>query len=70
MSSDREGREVGAPAPAGAPEKVKAAGEFCDGLLARMGAQVDVEVRETPEAIGVSLKPREGNHCVYATFCP
>jgi spoIIIJ-associated protein len=26
-----------------------------------MGASVDVSVRETPEAIGVSLAPREGN---------
>ncbi len=61
MSSDREVREQGTPAPAEAPEKVKVAREFCEGLFARMGGQVDVEVRETPEAIGVSLKPREGN---------
>ena len=27
----------------------------------RLGAAVDVSVRETPEAIGVSLAPREGN---------
>ena len=59
MPSDRE--TGGLPPPAQAPEKVKAAREFCQGLLARMGAQVDVEVKETPEAIGVSLQPREGN---------
>ena len=60
MAEDREEREAVAP-PAEAPEKVKLAREFCEGLLSRMGAQVDVEVRETPEAIGISLKPREGN---------
>jgi spoIIIJ-associated protein len=40
---------------------VKAAREFLTGLFERMGALVEVEVKETPEAIGVSLKPREGN---------
>ena len=54
-------REQGAPPPVSAPEKVQAASDFCEGLLSRMGALVDVEVKETPEAIGVSLKPREGN---------
>jgi spoIIIJ-associated protein len=49
------------PPPREAPEKVARAREFCEGLFQRMGAQIDVEVRETPEAIGVSLKPREGN---------
>jgi spoIIIJ-associated protein len=56
-----EEREHGTPPPAQAPEKVKAAREFCEGLFARMGALVDVEVQETADAIGVSLKPREGN---------
>jgi spoIIIJ-associated protein len=56
-----EGQDQGAPPPVSAPEKVQAAREFCEGLLTRMGASVDVEVKETPEAIGVSLKPREGN---------
>jgi spoIIIJ-associated protein len=50
-----------APPPAEAPEKVKAAREFCEGLLSRLGAQVDVAVAETPEAIGIALKAREGN---------
>jgi spoIIIJ-associated protein len=59
MPDDRE--RTSAPPPREAPEKVKAAQEFCDGLLQRLGAAVDVEVKETPEAIGVSLKPREGN---------
>jgi spoIIIJ-associated protein len=49
------------PPPAEAPEKVQAAREFCEGLFSRMGAAIDVEVRETAEAIGVSLKPRPGN---------
>jgi spoIIIJ-associated protein len=54
------GRE-GAPPPREAPEKVARAKAFCDELLRRLGAEVEVEVRETPEAIGVSLTPRDGN---------
>jgi spoIIIJ-associated protein len=50
-----------APPPAEAPEKVKAAREFCEGLLSRLGALVDVAVAESPEAIGIALKAREGN---------
>lgn len=49
------------PPPREAPEKVARAREFCEELFRRMGAQIEVEVRETPEAIGVSLRPREGN---------
>ncbi len=49
------------PVPREAPEKVARAREFCSGLLQRMGAQVEVEIRETAEAIGVSLKPGAGN---------
>jgi spoIIIJ-associated protein len=57
-----EGREhPTTPPPREAPEKVKAAREFCEGLLARLGAQVDVDVHESPEAIAVALKAREGN---------
>jgi spoIIIJ-associated protein len=52
---------VGGPPPAEAPEKVAKTREFCEGLFARLGAAVDVEVKETPEQIGVSLKPRDGN---------
>jgi spoIIIJ-associated protein len=53
------GRE--APPPREAPEKVERAKEFCTGLLERLGAAVDVAVKETPEAIGVSLAPRADN---------
>ncbi|HUK67004.1 MAG TPA: R3H domain-containing nucleic acid-binding protein [Anaeromyxobacteraceae bacterium] len=53
--------DVRPPAPAEAPEKVKAAREFCEGLFARLGAQIDLEVKETKEAIGISLRPRPGN---------
>jgi spoIIIJ-associated protein len=53
------GRE--ATPPREAPEKVERAKAFCTGLLEKLGAAVDVAVRETPEAIGVSLSPREGN---------
>jgi len=51
----------GAPPPRQAPEKVKRAVEFCEGLLSRLGADVAVEAQESAEAIAVSLKPREGN---------
>ncbi len=50
-----------APPPREAPEKVARAREFCEGLLSRLGADVAVEVKETPEQIGVALTPREGN---------
>lgn len=51
----------GAPPPAEAPEKVAKAKAFCEGLLARMGAEVEVGVRETAEQIAISLTPRDGN---------
>ncbi len=57
---ETHGHGAGAPPPREAPEKVAKAREFCVELARRLGAQVDIEVRETPEAIGVSLKPREG----------
>lgn len=57
--SDRDRLE--APPPASAPAKVKAAVAFCEGLLQRMGGDVAVEAQETPEAIGLSLRPRDGN---------
>ncbi len=50
-----------APPPREAPEKVARAREFCEGLLGRLGAAVEVAVKETPEQIGVSLTAREGN---------
>jgi len=57
--SEREG--TSAAPPREAPEKVARAKEFCEALLSRMGARVEVAVRETPDAIGVSLAPAEGN---------
>jgi spoIIIJ-associated protein len=51
----------GAPPPREAPEKVEKARAFCVELFDRLGAKVGVEVRETPEAIGVSVSPQEGN---------
>jgi len=56
-----DGERENAPPPREAPEKVERARAFCTGLFGRMGAAVEVSVRETPEAIGVSLTPREGN---------
>jgi spoIIIJ-associated protein len=50
-----------APPPREAPEKVAKAKEFCEGLFSRLGAAIDVAVKETPEQIGVSLSPRPGN---------
>jgi spoIIIJ-associated protein len=40
---------------------VQRARTFCAELFQRLGAKIGVEVRETPEAIGVSLTPQEGN---------
>lgn len=57
---DDHGRE-GAPPPREAPEKVERARAFCEELFRRLGGEVTVEVRETPEAIGVSLTARPGN---------
>jgi spoIIIJ-associated protein len=51
----------GAPPPVEAPEKVARAREFCTGLLERLGASVDVAVKETPDQIGLALTPRAGN---------
>jgi len=58
---DARDRDRGPPPPAEAPEKVTAAREFCQGLLQRLGAEVEVAVRETPESIGVALTARAGN---------
>jgi len=49
------------PPPVSAPEKVEKARAFCGELLRRMGALVELEVRESPEAIGVWVKPLDGN---------
>ena len=57
---ETSGRE-GGPPPREAPEKVARAREFCVGLFERLGAKVEVEVRETAEAIGVSLAPAPDN---------
>ncbi len=48
------------PPPAHAPEKVAKAKAFCETLFQKLGVAVTVEVRETPEAIGVSLVPASG----------
>ena len=62
MSDDRDVHRPALPLPpVEAPEKVKAAREFCEELLGRLGAEVEVGVRETPEAIGIALRPRAGN---------
>ncbi len=55
---DRTGREA---PPPHAPEKVERALAFCRGLFEKLGAAVDVEAKETPDAIGVSLTARPGN---------
>lgn len=58
---ERREDRAATPPPREAPEKVKRAVEFCRGLLERVGAEVEVEVQESPEAIAVSLTPRPGN---------
>jgi spoIIIJ-associated protein len=62
LSETFEGRPGGEGLPPReAPEKVKRAREFCEELLRRLSAQVAIEVKETPEAIGISLTPKDGN---------
>jgi spoIIIJ-associated protein len=56
-----EGRASGEVAPASAPEKVAAARAFCEGLLQRLGADVELDVKESAESIAVALRPREAN---------
>jgi spoIIIJ-associated protein len=48
------------PPPARAPEKVARAKAFCETLFQKLGVAVTVDVRETPEAIGVSILPTGG----------
>jgi spoIIIJ-associated protein len=54
-------RNEPAPPPRETPEKVARTKAFCEELFRRMGGEIAVEVKETGEAIGVSLTPREGN---------
>lgn len=58
---DETRSKEGAPPPREAPEKVTRARVFCEELFRRLGAVVVVDVKETPEAIGVSLTAGEGN---------
>lgn len=48
------------PPPAHAPEKVARAKAFCETLFQKLEVAVAVEVRETQEAIGVSIRPAAG----------
>lgn len=59
MAETRENE--GAAPPREAPEKVAKARAFCEELLRRLGAEVTVEAKETPDAIGVSLTAGPGN---------
>jgi spoIIIJ-associated protein len=54
-------RREGGPPPREAPEKVEKARAFCEELFRRLGGEVSVEVKETAEAIGVSLTPSPGS---------
>lgn len=49
------------PKPLEASEKALRAKGFCEELFRRIGASVEVAVKETPEAIGVALAASEGN---------
>jgi spoIIIJ-associated protein len=59
MDERNEGQS--APPPREAPEKVAKARSFCEELFRRLGAEVTIEVKETPDAIGVSLTPGPAN---------
>lgn len=48
------------PPPAHAPEKVARAKGFCETLFQKLELAVEVGVLETPEAIGISIKPTAG----------
>ncbi len=61
MTMPDDPRHEGPPPPREAPEKVAQARAFCQELFERLGARVTVEVKEAPEAIGVSLTAAEGN---------
>jgi len=49
------------PPPREAPEKVARARAFCTTLFEKLGADMAVEVRESPEAIAVALTAGAGN---------
>jgi len=55
-----ESRRPSVPPPVHAPEKVARAKAFCEVLFTKLELPVVIEVRETPEAIGVSLRPTAG----------
>jgi spoIIIJ-associated protein len=48
------------PPPVHAPEKVARAKAFCETLFQKLGVAATIDVRETPEAIGVSVVPEGG----------
>ncbi len=58
---DRDRDRTATPPPREAPEKVEKARAFCEELFRRLGGEVSVEVKETPEAIAVSLTAGPGN---------
>ena len=58
---DRRARHQGRRRRARRRRRSRRARTFCQELFERLGAEVTVEVKETPEAIGVSLTAREGN---------
>jgi spoIIIJ-associated protein len=55
-----ETRPPESPPPAKAPEKVAKARAFCEALFAKLDLAVRVDVRETPEAIGLSIQGADG----------
>jgi spoIIIJ-associated protein len=48
------------PPPVHAPEKVARAKAFCQTLFQKLEVAVELEARETPEAIQLSIRPQEG----------
>jgi spoIIIJ-associated protein len=55
-----ESSRPSSPPPAHAPEKVARAKSFCEALFQKLELPVTVEVQETAEAIGVSIRPVAG----------
>src|SRR5512133_3059602 len=45
------------PPPAHAPEKVARAKAFCETIFQKLGVKVEVEAKESAEAIGVAIRP-------------
>jgi spoIIIJ-associated protein len=55
--NEKGGAEVGVEGA----DRAERAVAFCQTLFGKMGIQAELEVKETEEAVGISVKPKEGN---------